>query len=598
MRDRDFRAETLYFIVTDRFHNGDPENDLGDYPPGSDPTHQNWRRYWGGDLQGILDKLGYLASLGVSAIWISPIFDQIDAVADDMGRPASPYHGYWTKDFKRIDEHLVPRSERGRPFSDRDTVFDRLLAAAHERGIRVVLDVMCSHTSAGAPGSPKGELYDEGVFLTSYDDDRLGWYNRHGPIRDWSDPHELVKCELRGLADLNEDVWTFRSYITATMAGWLDRGVDGFRIDAVKHMSLWFWQEFTSVMKKRRPDAILFGEWSGIGAWDAPGVHFANASGMSVLDFSFQYAAHDVFCKRDHFRRFADVIHHDHVYDDATELVTFLDNHDMPRLLSAGLPLVELPLAVALLMTSRGVPCIFYGTEQGLHDATAGGDDPYNRPMMKSWDLSTPVARMLPPLAALRRRSLAVQRGFTRDLIVGQDVFAFVRGYAGSAVVVVLNRGAAATINLEGVLLPDGDYTDLLGALSRPVTVRREVITGLAVPACAAVVLEHTAASKKTKATVVARLNGYASKYGDRVLVTGDVPELGSWDPARGVPLHYVNANLWTGDLGFGESAGAEVLYRFIVVDASGALQYEDRLPRQRRVHDDGVLAWRDRWMR
>ena len=597
MRSRDFRAETLYFIVTDRFHDGDPENNLGDNPACSDPSRKNWLRYWGGDLQGILDKLDYLKALGVSGLWIAPIFDQIDAVADDEGRFAAPYHGYWAKDFKRIDEHLLPLSEWKRPFADRDTVFDRLLAAAHERDLKVLLDVVCNHTSAGAPGAPKGELYDDGVFLTSFEDDRLGWYNRHGPIRDWDSPHELAKGELRGLADFNEDVWTFRHYITETMAAWLDRGVDGFRLDAVKHMALSFWQEFTATMKKHKPEVVLFGEWAGIGHWDARGVHFANDSGMSVLDFSFQYAAADVFGRGQHWKRFADMLHHDHVYDDATELVTFLDNHDMPRLLSVGMPEAHLPLAVTLLMTSRGVPCLFYGAEQGLHDDTDGGNDPYNRPMMEAWDLDAPVAKILPLLTALRRKNLAVQRGFTRELYVGQDVFAYARGYHRSAVVVLVNRGAKAQVSLEGTLLPDGIYRDLLGTLRDPVAVKKERLR-LEAPPNSAIVLEHHEARPSATTSVVARLNGYASRYGDRVVLLGDAPELGRWDPAHGVPLHYVNPNLWIGDVGFEESAGKEVLYRFAVIDKAGTIRHEDRLPRQRRVPEGGVLAWKDRWER
>jgi cyclomaltodextrin glucanotransferase len=595
MQSRDFRAETIYFIVTDRFHNGDPGNDLGDNPACSDPTRTNWLRYWGGDLQGILDKLEYLQAIGVSSIWISPVFEQIDAVADDGGRLAAPYHGYWTKDWKRIDEHLLPRSEWHRPFSDWTTVFDRLLAAAHARGIRVILDVVCNHTSAGAPGSPKGELYDDGAFLTSYDDDRLGWYNRLGPIHDWNHPHQIVKGELRGLADLNEDVWSLRRYLFDTMTGWLDRGVDGFRLDAVKHMALSFWQEFTATMRKKKPEVILFGEWSGIGPWDAPGVHFANASGMSLLDFSFQYATLDVLCYRKPWQRFANLLHQDHVYDDATELITFIDNHDMPRLLSSGLPPAHLPLAITLLMTSRGVPCVFYGTEQALHDDTAGGDDPYNRPMMERWDTNSPCSRALATLAALRRRSLAVQRGFTRELHVGQDLFAYVRSYAHAAVLVVINRGPGVALRLEGTLLPDGRYQDLLGHLREPVLVRAGSVT-LEVPRDAALVFEHHEPLPAARTSIVARLNGYTSRYGERVMVLGDAPELGGWDPARGVPLHYINPNLWIGDLRFDESAGAEVLYRFAVVDASGTIRHEDRLPRQRRVEPHGALSWKDRW--
>jgi cyclomaltodextrin glucanotransferase len=596
MKSRDFRAETLYFIVTDRFHNGDPDNDLGDNPACSDPTHKNWRRYWGGDLQGIVDKLDYLKALGVSALWMTPVFDQIDAVADDEGNFAAPYHGYWAKDFKRIDEHLLPKSEWKRPFAARDTLFDRLLAEAHARNIRVLLDVVCNHTSAGAPGAPKGELYDDGAFLTSYDDDRLGWYNREGPIRDWDSPHQLAKGELRGLADFNEDVWTFRRYITETMLGWLERGADGFRLDAVKHMALSFWQEFTATMRKHKPEAILFGEWAAIGHWDARGVHFANASGMSVLDFGFHYAAMDVLCNGQHWKRFSDMLHHDGVYDDATELVTFLDNHDAPRLLSRGLREEHLPLAVALLLTSRGVPCLFYGTEQALHDDTNGGDDPYNRPMMTRWDLDSPVARILPALAALRRRSVAVQRGFTRELYVGQDVFAYARGCHCSSAVVILNRGKAARLGFEGVLLPDGEYRDLLGVLPGPVRVRKEVIDPFEIPAGAAVVLEHTAPQPAAKMRAIVSLNGYASRYGDRVVVLGDAPELGRWDPARGVALHYVNNNLWTGDLYLDESAGADVLYRYAVFDAGGTIRHEDRLPRRRSIGPAGVVSWKDRW--
>jgi cyclomaltodextrin glucanotransferase len=600
MHDRDLRAETLYFIVTDRFHNGDPDNDLGDNPDCTDRSRENWLRYWGGDLQGIYDKLDYLAAIGVSAIWVSPIFDQIDAVANDEGRLAAPYHGYWAKDFKRIDEHLMPRSEWHRSFDDWTTLFDRLLVEAHKRGIRVLLDVVCNHTSMGAPNAPKGELYDDGKLLTTFDDDTLGWYNKVGPIRDWDSPHDLTKGELRGLADLNEDVWTYRRYITETMARWLDRGVDGFRLDAVKHMALSFWQEFTATMRKHKPDVILFGEWAGIGHWDTRGVHFANGSGMSVLDFGFQYAVQDILCKGQPWKRFVDMLHQDHVYDDATELVTFLDNHDMPRLLSSGMPREDLELGLALVMTSRGVPCIFYGTEQALHCDEAGGGDPYNRPMMESWDLSTREAKTMRALADLRRENLAIQRGFTREVHVGKDVFVYARGYGKNAVLVALNRGKEITMRLEHALLPNGEHRDLLGTLATPVVVDEEVIASLTLPASSAMVFAVQEPPKPktrtTRARVVVRLNGYTSRYGERMVVIGDAPELGTWNPELAVPMHYVNANLWIADLELDETAGRNVLYRFAVIDKSGTIRHEDRLPRERFVPASGVIAWKDHW--
>jgi cyclomaltodextrin glucanotransferase len=460
----------------------------------------------------------------------------------------------------------------------------------------VLLDVVCNHTSAGAPGAPKGELYDDGRYLTSYEDDRLGWYNRHGPIRDWDSPHELAKGELRGLADFNEDVWTFRRYITETMAAWLDRGVDGFRLDAVKHMALSFWQEFTATMRKHKPEVVLFGEWSGIGPWDTRGLHFANNAGMSVLDFNFHYGVHDVFCKNQSFRRFADVLHNDRGYDDATELVTFLDNHDVPRLLSVGMKLDDLPLAVTLLMTSRGVPCLFYGTEQALFDGTDGGQDPYNRPMMERFELDTPVAKILPALAALRRRSLAVQRGFTRELYVGQDVFAFARAYHRAGVVVIINRGKATRLALEGVPLPDGLYRDLLGVLPEPVKV-----SARAAHAHGARARRHRPRAPRGPA----RRQGAGRRAPQRLHLAlrreaGGArrrARAGPMDPTRTpCTLHYVNENLWTGDLLFDESAGRRSSIATRSSIAAGTIRHEDRLPRVARAPACGVLSWKDRF--
>lgn len=596
MISRDFRAETIYFLMVDRFCNGDTDNDLGDNPACSDPTHRNWLRYFGGDLKGVLDKLDYLHAIGVTTIWLSPIFDQIDAVADDGGRLSAPYHGYWTKDFKRIDEHFMPRAEWHRPFSDHATLFDRLIAAAHARDMHIILGIACNDTSPGGPGAPKGELYDDGAYLTSFANDRLGWYHRHGPIKDWNSPCELELGELEGLADLNEDVSGCRHYLVETMSAWLDRGVDGFRLDAVKHMSLSFWQEFAAVMRKRHPAVMLFGEWAGVSSNDVRGIHFTDASGISLLDFGFRGAAEDVLCHGHHFRRLAQIFHDDHRYADATELVTFLDNQDMPRLLSVGLRAEHLPLAIALLMTVRGVPCLYYGMEQGLHDDTRGGGDPYNRPMMQAWDPATPAARALTLLGALRRRSLAVQRGFVHDVLVEQDVYAYARAYNKSSLLVVINKGDATTLSLAHVHLPDGEYVDLLGLLEQPIKVSGEMISALPVPMGAALVFESSEPPPTATTRIVASLSGYATSFGERVAIVGDSPELGQFDPARGVPLYYVNQNLWMGDLLFNESSGHDVLYRYVIFDERGRARYEDCLPRQRGVPPSGIIAWKDSW--
>src|ERR1043166_5129894 len=127
----EFRDQTLYFIVTDRFFDGDPQTNVGKEGAAYDATRQQWYMYWGGDLLGIINKLDYLRGMGISALWITPVFDQVDTVVQ-MAVPMAPYHGYWAKDFKRIDEHLVEDPAHVRVFTRNDTVFDRLVKELHD----------------------------------------------------------------------------------------------------------------------------------------------------------------------------------------------------------------------------------------------------------------------------------------------------------------------------------------------------------------------------------------------------------------------------------------------------------------------------------
>src|SRR5688572_25446281 len=118
--DVEFRSETIYFIVVDRFASGVHDNTglRGDL---NDPTRQNWTKYWGGDLQGIIDQLDYLQSLGVTALWLTPLFEQVESIHGDE----APLHGYWAQDFKRINSRWVNKPSETRLFTRNDTVFDR-----------------------------------------------------------------------------------------------------------------------------------------------------------------------------------------------------------------------------------------------------------------------------------------------------------------------------------------------------------------------------------------------------------------------------------------------------------------------------------------
>ena len=570
----DFRAETIYFIVVDRFADGNPENNLGkqdDY----DPTHTDWWKWWGGDLRGVLRHIEYLQSLGASSIWLTPLFDQMEGTALIEGSRMAPYHGYWARDFKRIDEHLVDREDDVRLFAHDNTVFDELIAEMHLRGMKLILDIVCNHSNPSAAGG-RGELLDDGVPIATYDRNGGGWYRQSAEVTDWNDLANVQSSDLAGLADFDEESWNFRHYIKTAMRQWLDKGVDGFRVDTVKHMPLWFWQEFTGDMKVHRPDLFMFGEWFQGGCWDVDSVAFARRSGMSMLDFAWRNAVVNALAHRSArgFEELGEVVNKDVVYRDPSELVTFVDNHDLPRFLSLSDDKARFRVAILLTLVSRGIPCLYYGGEQYLHVDTNRGNDPYNRPWMSSFDHNV-FCEEIAKLAALRRRNAAVQKGGMRKKWLNADSYAYTRSWLGSHVLVAVNRAdQRVEIGLVGLELPDGKYDDVLGGATIEVL---EGAARVAVPARGIVVYSVQADGPRGKILVDVQVHGVKSEFGQEIVVCGDAPELGEWDLDRAVRLEYVNNAMWAGTVAFDASVGKEVHYKYVVRSAAGHVREPGR---------------------
>ena len=369
-RDIEFRQETIYFIVVDRFCDGDPENNAGQNPADYDPTRQDWGKYWGGDLQGVIDKLDYLQGMGVTALWLSPLFEQVEGTYFEQ----TASHGYWAKDFRRIEPRFIGVDEDNslnRTQETRNTTFDRLIAEMHRRDMKLILDIVCNHSSPNIDGR-KGELYDDGKLIADFasDPEVDGWYHHYGPVTNWQSQWQVQNAELAGLATFNEENIEYRQYIKAAIKQWLDRGVDALRVDTVKHMPVWFWQEFTTDIRNHHPDVFIFGEWIDSHPDNEISVSFANDSGMSMLDFGLNYAIRTALGKNDPrgFELVNEILSLDRRYQAATELITFIDNHDQPRFSSLNPDPQRLYLATVLLLTSRGIPCLYYGTEQYLHN--------------------------------------------------------------------------------------------------------------------------------------------------------------------------------------------------------------------------------------
>ncbi|MDX2096894.1 MAG: alpha-amylase family glycosyl hydrolase [Leptolyngbyaceae cyanobacterium bins.59] len=593
-RDIEFRQETIYFVVVDRFHDGDPENSEGPNPELYDPSGQDWGKYWGGDLQGVIDKLGYLKNMGVTAIWLTPLFEQIE----DLFVGNAAIHGYWTRDFKRLNPRFIGKDEEpslNKTQETRNTTFDRLVEEVHKRNMKLILDIVCNHSNPDISGR-KGELYDDGVKIADFNDDKDHWYHHYGEVTNWEDEWQLQNCELSGLATFNENNIQYRNYIKAAIKQWLDRGVDALRVDTVKHMPTWFWQEFIADIQNHKPDVFVFGEWIFSHPQDPTSIEFANCSGMSILDFGLCVAIREALGKgaTAGFQLVQDIFDLDHHYNRATELVTFIDNHDMPRFQSLNSDPEMLRVAIALIMTSRGIPCLYYGTEQYLHDDTNGGNDPYNRPMMTQWDSDTEVYRWVRLLSGLRRLNPAVSVGSHQQRFITPEVYCYERNYGKCTCFVAMTRGEATTIANVTTRLPDGEHTCVL--THRKVTVENGVISNLELGRREVMVLSHIGERAKGQVLVRAQLNGIYTQPGEFIVVTGDCPELGNWDIAQAYPLEYINASTWFAEIPFNESAGKLITYKYVLLREGISPIRENLVSRRWYLSTEGTVKWRDIW--
>ena len=593
-RDIEFRQETIYFLVVDRFYDGDPENSEGPNPELYDPEGKDWGKYWGGDLQGVIDKLDYLKDMGVTAVWLTPLFEQVEALFIEQ----AAIHGYWIKDFKRLNPRFIAKGDNpsiNQTQESKDTVFDKLVYELHQRNMKLVLDIVCNHSNPDFSGK-KGELYDDGVKIADFNDDKDNWYHHYGEVQNWEDEWQVQNCELSGLATFNENNIAYRNYIKSAIKQWLDRGVDALRVDTVKHMPIWFWQEFNADILTHRPDVFIFGEWIYSDPRNERSVEFVNESGMTILDFGLCVAIREVLGKGAEagFSLVQDVLDLDFQYYGATELITFIDNHDMPRFQSLNPDPEMLRVAIGLIMTTRGIPCIYYGTEQYLHDDTEGGNDPYNRPMMEKWDTDSPIYRDVRLLSGLRRLNPAISMGSQWQKYLTPDVYCYVRRYRDSVVFVALNRGNPVTLEEVDTELPDGEHTEVLSR--RKFEVKDGKLYNLELGSREVMIFSRVGERVKGKTIVRAQLNNVQTQPGERIVVIGDCPELGNWDIGKGFPLEYINTNTWFGEIPFNESAGKLISYKYALLREGQSPLRENLVCRRWVLVSEGTVKWRDKW--
>lgn len=452
----DFRDETIYLAITDRFVDGDSGNNniYGDeYKPG------NLRYYQGGDFRGLIDNLDYIKGLGFTAVWITPPVMQPPGryVNGSQTYDAAGYHGYWAWDFSRIDPHL---ESKGAAYTD-------LLKAAHARGMKIIQDVVLNHGHGGDAHpsvqwyAGRGTVRGAGRTFDYYADDK-NWFNRKGPV-------------IADLLDFNDENPEVLKWFVGIYSKYRDMGVDAFRIDTLVWMKNDFWKKFAAEMHAGKKDFFLFGEaWTNddykmLGAYTKLSPGEPMNSSISVLDMPLSsmgtWGPLEKVFKGGTYADADSVLSHDGEYRDPTYNVTYLDNHDKPRFNGGagdGTPATagQYYDALNFYFTARGIPCIMYGTEIMM----AGGNDPYNRNYLGARGIElakdAPMARHLKKVNAMRAAAVPLRKGKQARLFVAADQYGFRRDYAGETAAVFLNKGAAPAA-LKAAGLPDGSYREL-----------------------------------------------------------------------------------------------------------------------------------------
>ena len=512
-------TDVIYQIVTDRFVDGDSSNN----PSGEIYDKNNLKKYHGGDWVGITQKIneGYFTNMGVSAIWISSPVQNSDYI--DPSNGCAPYHGYWGRDFFLPNQYFGTMEE-----------FTTLVSTAHSKDIKVIIDFAPNHTSFAVYDGIKqpndGALYKNGELVSTYSDDTKGVFNHVSDQWAEFDTWEhTVYAPLFGLADLNQQNAITDQYLKDAIKVWFDAGVDGIRVDAVKHMSLGWQKNWVNSIYDYKP-VFIFGEWSHSATTSEPNMeNFANESGMSLLDFRYNTAVRSAlanaltsgYTMKDFHNTMMDM---EQDYDCINDQVTFLDNHDQSRFMTeAGNNKLTLDIAFALQMTSRGIPCVYYGTEQYMSDAAGGKSDPYNRADMTSFDQTSRAYQIISKLAPLRKSNPALAYGSTQERWLNDDVYVYERVFGNNVVMTAINRNQSTGYQLEGLLssLPNGTYNDVLGNLlgGGNISVTKGKVSDYYLGAGQVAVWEYTADDNDSP--IIGNINPKMSKAGNTITITG-----------------------------------------------------------------------------
>lgn len=435
--------DVIYLIMTDRFANGDASND-------KDVDRNNPRFWHGGDFKGITKNISYLKELGITAIWLTPWYDNTDEITncDKPWCPNTSYHGYGAIDYYGVENHFGS-------FAD----LREMIETAHKNGIKVIQDQVANHVGFKHPWAKNAPLenwfppfkqntFNNSVLLSP----NSSQAERDNLLKGWFD---------FSLPDLNQDEPEVAKYEIQNALWWIGAtGIDGIRQDTIQYMPRTFIRDWSSAILKQYPRFWMVGEvfeedpaqtaffQGGKTGWDGIDTNLP-----SVFDFKLWRTSQDVFTGKKPMRALRDVMKYDGLYGNVNNLTVMTNNHDTDRFMSLPNATKEgAKLHTAFMLATRGIPQLYAGEEilmQGGHDPDnrrdfSGGwkEDKVNK--FTKEGRTADEQEMFEDVKAwieIRKKFNALKFGKTIDLRYDEKVYVFARQSNDQTIVVGLNRG-------------------------------------------------------------------------------------------------------------------------------------------------------------
>lgn len=454
-------SDVLYLIMPDRFSKGSDSSVTGvaslNNKTTDDRTNPSGRH--GGDIAGMRQHLDYVDSLGVTAVWVNPVLE------NDM--PGGSYHGYATTDYYRIDPRFGTNNE-----------WSEFIADAHSRGIKVVMDMIFNHCGSSHPWMADKPSND----WINFPDEYVQTNHRLSTVYDPYASDYDYKRTVDGwfvptMPDLNQHNPHLMTYLIQNSIWWIEESkIDGIRMDTHPYADLKSMAEWLKAVKREYPNYNIVGEcwYNNEGAeafWQKNSYvnKVADSELPTVMDFVFCLGSREAFSKptvnRDGLNKIYDHLALDFLFPDPMHIMTFLDNHDTDRFL------LELPedlgwwkQAVAFLLTSRGIPQIYYGTEILMHGTKAKSDGYIRLDMPGGFpgdttsvfsrtgrsELQNEAFDFMSKLLHYRRSNDAISKGSLKHFIPDNGLYTYERKYGNRRVVVMMNgRDEEITIPME-----------------------------------------------------------------------------------------------------------------------------------------------------